>query len=307
LVDGWLDWTREKVEIPSKLLLPVETLLATDFYVMKETVDTLIEDLKVINNHVGRHTWLVGRHMSIADVIAAFTIAPIFTDLLGKNHIKPFNSILRWLKTVLDQPGVAVYYGAEFVLCKQSPIPTTAPKRDKKEDEQVEIVPDVSYLFELASTLDINDWKTKYANTKPTRPEATNWFWEHYDPNGYCLYTFHYKFFNECTVRFKTSNLFGGFLQRSDGIKGMARATCASMVILSEGGLFHIYGVWLFKGTEMPAAWVQNTDDINYYDWERVDHNNAEHRALVDDYWSWESETNFGGRGTFEGGKTYGL
>jgi len=309
-----LDWTREKVEDPSHLLLPVETLLATNFHVMKATVELLIENLKVLNDHVAKHTWLVGRFFSIADVVAALTIAPLFTDLLGKNHIKPFGSLLRWLTTVLDQPGVGIYYGRKFELCKNTPIPVNAPKKVKKDknddeesDEKTEIAPDVAYLFDIQTTMDINAWKTKYANTNPTKPEATTWFWENYDPHGYCLYFFHYKFFAECTIKFKTNNLFGGFLQRSDAIKGMARASCASMVIVEKEGLFHIYGVWLFKGTEMPAPWVQNIDDINYYEWERVDHNNAEHRALVDDYWAQSSDTEFGGRGPQVGEKTYGL
>jgi len=305
LVDGWLDWTREKVEVPAGILLPDPTQV--DFYIMKDMVEKLIEDLKVINNHVGKHTWLVGRFMSIADVVAALTIAPIFTDLFGKNHIKPFNAILRWLKTVLDQPGVAAYYGPDFVLCKTSPIPTNPPKREKKEDEKIEVAPDVTYLGEIQTSFPLEDWKTKYANTKPTKPDATDFFWERYDPSSYCMYTFHYKFFTECTVQFKTSNLFGGFLQRSDGIKGMARMTCASMVILNRDGHFHIYGVWLFKGTEMPLPWTENIDDINYYEWEKVDHTNTDHRALVTDYWAWESDNDFGGRGAFVGGKTYGL
>jgi hypothetical protein len=57
------------------------------------------------------------------------------------------------------------YGGGKFKLLKNSPIPNNPPKKAVKE-EVVDIIPDVSYLAEIESTLDINAWKTKYAQTQ---------------------------------------------------------------------------------------------------------------------------------------------
>eukprot|EP01129_Flabellula_baltica_P006116 TRINITY_DN225_c0_g1_i1.p1 TRINITY_DN225_c0_g1~~TRINITY_DN225_c0_g1_i1.p1 ORF type:complete len:395 (-),score=101.28 TRINITY_DN225_c0_g1_i1:50-1234(-) len=308
LVDAWLDWTARKVGSAANVLLPVETMLGNDYYLVKNTVETVIEDLKVLNDHVAKNTFLVGRFISVADIVAAYAVAPFFTELFAKNQQKPFNNLFRWLNTVLAQPTVAVHYGAEFTLCKKSPIPTNPPKKAAGEEAPKEdVVPDVSYLSAIESTMNLEEWKVKYANTDPTRPEAIDYFWSNYDPEGYCMYIFHYKYFEECTVQFKTNNLFGGFIQRTDGIKAMSRNSCASMCVLEKDERFHIWGVWIFKGDELPYPFTATIDDVNYYDWEKVDITNEEQRNLVSDFWAWESADNFGGRGNFVGGKTYGI
>jgi len=76
-------------------------------------------------------------------------------------------------------------------------------------------------------------------------------------------------------------------------------------VVLKQNELYHIYGVWLFRGTEMPPEF-KGVDDVNYYTWTKVDHNNAEQKAWVDDLWSWESSNNWNGKGEFTAGRSWG-
>jgi len=165
---------------------------------------------------------------------------------------------------------------------------------------------DLSYLGELPkSNFVLEKWKTVYANTSPSRPEAIEWFWNNFDPNGWSLYFFTYKYPEECTVDFKTSNLFGGFLQRLDAVKKLAQFSLCSTVILKNGAYFHVYGVWLFRGQDMPVEFTK-IDDYNYYEWTKVDVTNQEQRQWADDIWSWTTLNDWGGRGEFIAGRSWG-
>jgi len=103
-----------------------------------------------------------------------------------------------------------------------------------------------------------------------------------------------------------TANKFGGYLQRTEEIKGLAKVSMASMCILEKEGLFHIYGVWLFRGPIIPPE-LFTVDDTNYYTWDKVDVTNEDQKNLVSDYLSWESLNNWNGVGNFVGGKTFGV
>jgi elongation factor 1-gamma len=165
---------------------------------------------------------------------------------------------------------------------------------------------DIGYLAELPqSSFNLEKWKTVYANTVPSRPVATDFFWQNFDPEGWSLWYYTYNYPEECTLDFKTTNLFGGFLQRAEAVKNLAKFSMTSMVILKNGNLFYIHGVWLFRGTEMPPPFTK-VDDVNYYTWNKVDITNPEQKQLAEDIWAWSSETNWGGRGDYVVGRTWG-
>jgi len=151
----------------------------------------------------------------------------------------------------------------------------------------------------------LEKWKTVYANTHPTRPEALNYFWQNFDPEGFSLWLYRYNYPEECKKDFMTSNLYGGFLQRLDAVKQLAKFSLTSMVILKLGDNYHIHGVWLFRGTVIPPEFL-DIDDTNYYTWTKADVNNEADRTLVSDIFAWESLNNWGGKGEFVSGRTWG-
>jgi len=199
--------------------------------------------------------------------------------------------------------------------CKRKKLKAKAAKTeeggddgDGEEDmgEEVGEKLDLSYLEKLPKTnFSLENWKRKYANTDPCRPEALDYFWQNYDNEGFCMYNFTYKYPEECTVDFMTSNLFGGYLQRLDPVKHLARFSIVSTVILKKEKFFYIYGVWLFRGKDMPPEFTK-IDDYNNYTWTKVDIKNKEQKEFTDDIWSWTSLNNWGGRGEFIVGRSWG-
>jgi len=119
------------------------------------------------------------------------------------------------------------------------------------------------------------------------------------------LWIFNYKYPEECTKDFFTINKFTGFVQRSEDIKGLNRFSFTSMCILKLNDLFHIHGVWLFRGQELPKEFLE-VDDTNYFTWSKFDITNADQKSLISDFLCQESLTNWNGLGEFVSGKVWG-
>jgi len=268
---------------------------------------------------------LVTRKVSIADLGLAFAMLHFVIDYADNGFRKQYTNVFRWFETVTGQPSFVEVLG-QVTYCSKNPLPPPPKKekpqqkkKPKKEEggeddggdhepemEEVGEKLDLSYLGSLpASNFNLEKWKTVYANTNPTRPEALDFFWQNFDPQGYCLYFFTYKYFEECTIDFKTSNLFGGFLQRTDVVKHLSKFSLTSTVILKKDKYYFIHGVWLFRGTEIPVEFTK-VDDYNYYTWTKVDVNNEQDRQFAGDIWAWTSLNDWGGRGEFISGRSWG-
>ena len=54
----------------------------------------------------------------------------------------------------------------------------------------------------------LDDWKRKYSNEE-TREVALPWFWENFKADEYSLWQVDYRYNDELTLVFMTSNLIG--------------------------------------------------------------------------------------------------
>ena len=81
------------------------------------------------------------------------------------------------------------------------------------------------------SSFILDEWKRVYSNND-TRPTAIDWFWEHFDPEGYSIWRVDYKYNNELQKVFMSSNLIGGFFNRLERARKYA---FGSLIVLGEG------------------------------------------------------------------------
>jgi len=319
LIDTWMDWITNDIEGPAYHIYPLEKLEGKTPEEIHVHVDRLKASFDTLNKHLANNTYLASNRVTIADLSLVFALLPLFSEIFDAGARKSSGNLVRWFDTVVNQPKFLEIFGDVHLLSAKSPLPPVPKKQPQKKakkggedgDDEPEMEEageklDIGYLAELPpSTFNLEHWKTTYANTVPSRPDAINYFWQHFDPNGWCLYYYTYNYPDECTLDFKTTNLFGGFLQRAEAVKNLAKFSMTSMCILKNGNRFYIHGVWLFRGTELPVPFTK-VDDVNYYTWTKVDINNQEQRTLVEDIWSWNSETNWGGRGEYVVGRAWG-
>jgi len=143
----------------------------------------------------------------------------------------------------------------------------------------------------------MDDWKRFYSNNDTDK--SIPWFWEHFDPEGYCLWFADYKYNSELEVDFKCLNLMNGFMQRLE--KG--RKYCfGSLILFNSSAPFALACCWLFRGTEIPAE-MKECEDAELYNWRKVDINDPSQKQLVNDFWCWEGK--FGTGRQFNQGKIF--
>jgi elongation factor 1-gamma len=53
--------------------------------------------------------------------------------------------------------------------------------------------------------------------------------------------------------------------------------------VYGNEGDFEIRGIWMWRGTEIPAHLKENLPNFEYHDWIKLDHTNAEHKKLIEE------------------------
>lgn len=157
-------------------------------------------------------------------------------QVFDKSFRSSHPNVTRWFSLIVNQDAYKSVFGdykfideaVKYTPPKKEPKPAAAPKAPKPaaskpaapkeqddDDEPAAEAPKAKHPLEALGkpTLALDDWKRKYSNTE-TRTEALPWFWENYKPDEYSLWRVDYKYNDELTLTFMSSNLIGGFFAR---------------------------------------------------------------------------------------------
>jgi len=148
-------------------------------------------------------------------------------------------------------------------------------------------------------TFNYDDFKRVYSNEDT--PISTKYFWEKFDPSTNSIWFGEYKYNDELTKVFMSSNLIGGMFQRLDK---MRKQSFASVCLFGEDNNSTISGIWVWRGQEL--AFKMSPDwqiDYDCYAWKKLDPSSEETKKLVNNYLAWEG-TDSNGR-KFNQGKIF--
>ncbi|RIB18678.1 hypothetical protein C2G38_2245621 [Gigaspora rosea] len=106
------------------------------------------------------------------------------------------------------------------------------------------------------SKLNLDEWKRFYSNHNK-RPDAINWFWDHYDSEGYSIWQRARKF------------AFG------------------SLLVLGEDYKNEIAGYFVIRGREIPEE-VSGAAGFESYEFKKVDHTDPKVRSNFENYLAWD-------------------
>ncbi|KAF0391228.1 EF1G-domain-containing protein [Gigaspora margarita] len=273
-----------------------------------QSTEGLKKSLNVLEKILLKKTYLVGERVTLADISVATALYLPFKLVLDAKFREGYKNLTRWYKTVVNQPAFKKVLG-EVILVDVAH-EYTPPKKDKpkketkarevseeKSDKKKEEAPDdleeeeakpapkpKSKLDSLPPTkLNLEEWKRFYSNNN-TRPDAINWFWEHYDPEGYSIWRVDYKYNEELTKVFMSSNLIGGFFNRLERARKYA---FGSLVVLGEDNKNEIAGYFVIRGQEIPEE-VTDAADFESYEFKKVDHADPKERSCFEDYIAWD-------------------
>lgn len=217
-----------------------------------------------------------------------------------------FPNLTRWYETVANQLVFKEIAG-EIKYIDEAPkyippkkeekkkeAPKAAPKAEKKpaaeDDEDENIVPPEpkqKHPLDLhpQTSMNLDDWKRKYSN-EDTRTVALPWFWDNYKPEEYSLWKVDYKYNDELTLTFMSSNLIGGFHNR---LEASRKHIFGAMSVYGEPNSSILSGAYIVRGQEhLPAFDV--APDWESFTFTKLDSSNPEDRAFVEDQWSWDKE-----------------
>ena len=220
-------------------------IVGRDPYNKKNVEDSLakaVKSMDVLEKHLLINTFLVGERMTLADLFTAGILGRAFQYYFDAKNKKAFPNLTRWHDTITNQDVWTA--SATKIEEPSEQLKNIAPKKDEpkkekapaakkeqpkaaaKEEEEEEDKPAPKPKHPLESlpkpTLILDDWKRKYSNEE-TREVALPWFWENFNAEEYSLWTVDYKYNDELTMTFMTSNLIGK-LHSSSSIQKQAKA-----------------------------------------------------------------------------------
>lgn len=120
-VDQWLDWLSTNHEKDYYMSVSPHTGRALQItkQQQKEATERLVEALKVLENHLKLHTFLVGNRITIADIAIAVIFQIAFRFVWDEKFRKNIPNITRWYEYLVNQTPFKTVYGRP-VLCKKA-------------------------------------------------------------------------------------------------------------------------------------------------------------------------------------------
>ncbi|KAL2268543.1 hypothetical protein VTJ83DRAFT_3389 [Remersonia thermophila] len=253
----------------------------------------------VVEAHLRDNTYLVGERLSLADVFAAGHISRGFEYFFGKEWRAANPNVSRWFETVVNQPIYSAVV-PEFAFLdapkltnvapkkpeQPKPAPKEAPKPAAKPAQEEEAAPPPKPKHPLdllpRATVPLDEYKRIYSN-KDT-PEALKWFWDNWNFEEYSIWRLDYKYNDELTMTFMSSNLIGGFNNRLEASRKHIFG-CASVYGQNNDSV--IQGAFVIRGQEyLPAFDV--APDFESYQFTKLDPTKPEDREFVEVQWSWD-------------------
>jgi len=293
----------------------------------KQAYTKAVEDVKkaltLLNNHLLHHTFLVGEHVTLADIIVGCELVPLYTYVLAPEHRDAFKNVNRWFLTLVHQKEFKAVWGDVHLAVEEKkyqppkkeeqkeekkkeekkkeekPKKAAPPKHDDEEDDDVPKEPKPKSTLDLLppSPLNLDEWKRVYSNNE-TRPTAMNWFWEHFDAEGYSIWRVDYKYNSELAKIFMSANLIGGFFNRLERAR---KYVFASMCVLGEDNANEVAGYFVIRGQEIPFE-VSDAADFDSFNFVKVDSTDSQVRTRIADFFAWEGD--FDGK-KFADGKVF--
>jgi elongation factor 1-gamma len=330
-VDQWLDYCTGEIE-PSVMawIGPILGYIPYNADIHTQAVANIKASFQALDRYLERNTYLVGERLTVADIVAAATLVPLYSRVWEPRLRSPYAAVNRWFETICMQESFAAVLKldiAHWCTVAQRPKaaaapakkeaakeeeehgeeageaaeekPAPKPKEEKKPKEQkpkeekpkaekpkkeakpkeedeadddgadddVPPEPKAKSTMDLLpkSTFILDAFKREYSNNK-NMDQTMEYLWTNFDPEGYAMWFAEYKYQEENTVSFKTTNLVGGFYQR---MERMHKYAFGQMLICGLDNKHDLFGFWIIRGQEIPDLML-DVPDVDLYQWTKI-------------------------------------
>jgi elongation factor 1-gamma len=317
LVDQWIHLAESEVDIYINF---IRGICLGRFPYNKQTHVALVErhtrTLNTLETHISSRTYFVGERITLADLF----VASVFQKAVGATVDAPLRAklpnLVRHLETIVNQPKLKEIYGETTYVekaiqytppakekkeAKPAPVAPVAPvpkagkppkakEEDEEEDDLVPAEPKVKNpLDDLPkSTFNLEDWKRAYSNKETRGPGgALEWFYANVDYEGFSAWRVDFKYNEELTQTFMSSNQIGGFFNR---LEASRKYLFGSVGVLGSTGNSVISGALILRGQEVKPV-VEVAPDWESYTYVKLDlKGNEDDKKFFEAALAWDLE-----------------
>ncbi|KAF9976466.1 Elongation factor 1-gamma [Actinomortierella ambigua] len=276
-------------------------------------IDRVKQKLQTLERHLIKKTYLVGERVTLADISAASVVYLGYKLVFDAEFRKTIPAVTRWFTTIINQPNWKAVAG-DFAMCEtaakyvapkkeakkedkpkvEKPKEEKKPKKAEKKEEEEDDIPKEaprpkSKLESLPpAKMPLDEWKRQYSNNDT--PVAMKWLWETIDlKEDYSFWKVDYKYNDELTQLFMSSNLAGGLMNRLERARKYAFGV---LVVAGENNNNIISGYFIVRGNadEMIEE-ITDAADYDSYTWEKIVVDD-EAKAKIGQVFAWEGEVN---------------
>jgi len=307
-VDMWIDFTANELNaVFAPILYTLMGYMNASAEVQAEKFAALQCNLSGLDTWLETRTFLVGERLSGADIAVACSVEVVLSMLPQSYELWKYKNVVRhYMTTFYAHAGFAegqkMCGGTGFPVAKPEAPKKEAPKKEapkKKEaapapaddaDEEpvVEAPKKKNPLDDLPPSKFVLDaWKREYSNNKDTRGGAMKWLFENFDKDGWTMWYSKYKYNEELSQTFMTSNLVRGWFQRMEGVRKYAFGIA---LILGTSASHEIHTFWIFRGQgpELPEC-VKDVEDVSLHTWRQIKPEEFEkEKELIGDFLCWD-------------------
>ncbi|KAK4453164.1 hypothetical protein QBC34DRAFT_396492 [Podospora aff. communis PSN243] len=276
---------------------------------VEENQKAALKAISVVETHLESNTYLVGERITLADLFAVGIAARGYEFFFDKQWRSEHPNFTRWYETVYNQPIYSAV-APKFALLDTPKLTNVAPKKaeqPKKEakkeapkpapaaaaaEEEPAEAPKPKHPIDLLprASMPLDEWKRQYSNSET--PDALKWFWENVNFDEYSIWKCVYKYNDELTLTFMSSNLIGGFNTRLEASRKYIFG-CGSVYGTNNDSI--IQGAFVIRGDDYKAAF-DVAPDYESYEFTRLDPKNPEDREFVEREWSWDKPITVNGK-----------
>jgi len=294
LVDSWLDFCSNEIELPACLwTYPVLGLSETDPALFAEAKTSLFAGLKTLQQHLNLNTYLVGDSITLADIVMASALLYPFKFVLDANCRRRFPAVVRWFVTCVNQAEFKASMGEVTLCVKQLQPPKGAkggkkggkkkgqqPKKQQKKKQpkkkqqkkpaeaKKEEKPDpVKALKKMKrSSFSMMAWFREYMTYQPNKfMNAMPYFWQNFDKEGFSIWAMKYNYNEDNRFDFIASNTMRGLMQRCDELVKPNLVFINCITFKPEGSsTYHIEGACIIRGSAIEPLLETNPSSGSY-------------------------------------------
>jgi len=284
--------------------------------VVAAIVEQINKRLSELNNHLNNQTWLVGERITIADVFVCTALTFLFSGLIESSMRQNIPNVVRYFETFVNHPKLKAIFDdgkpqlsdsapayqppakaekpkEEKPKAEPKPKAEKAPKKKEKEDDDEDEEPLVPAEPKVKNPLDdlpksafnLEEWKRQYSNLD-TRGSggSLEWFYEKFDKEGFSIWRVDFKYNEELTQVFMSSNQIGGFFNR---LEASRKYLFGSVGVLGKANDSIISGALILRGPEAKPV-VEVAPDWESYEYKKLDISNADDKAYFEGAMAWD-------------------